>query len=93
MSADLLAQALRRWGSTPHPRVGEPSVATLKESADLLRRLDDHGCAYGRVTEARLDELSHSFERLESKLNAVLMAALGTFLSTLIGLVVAYLRG
>ena len=84
MSTDLLAQALRRWGTDP---------AAAHGSADLLRRLDDHGCAYGRVTEARLEALTRSFERLESKLNAVLLAVLGTFLSTLVGLAVGYLRG
>ena len=88
MSHDLLEHAVRRWGAASDRH--NPPVAALKESAELLRRLDDHGCAYGRVTEARLDALTRSFERLESKLNAVLLAALGTFLSSLVGL---YLRG
>lgn len=91
MSGDPLAQAIRRWGGAPtHPGT---EAAVLKKSTELLRRLDDHGCAYGRVTAARLDALGHAFERLEAKLNAVLLAALGTFLSTLVGLAVAYLRG
>jgi hypothetical protein len=88
MSQDLLEHAIRRWGAAGGR--DEAPAAALKESAELLRRLDDHGCAYGRVTAARLDALNRSFERLESKLNAVLLAALGTFLSTLVGL---YLRG
>jgi hypothetical protein len=88
MSQDLLGHAIRRWGAAGARQ--EPPIAAIKESAELLRRLDDHGCAYGRVTAARLDALNRSFERLESKLNAVLLAALGTFLSTLVGL---YLRG
>jgi len=88
MSQDLLEQAIRRWGADGGRH--EQPAAALKESAELLRRLDVHGCAYGRVTAARLDALTRSFERLESKLNAVLLAALGTFLSTLVGL---YLRG
>ena len=88
MSQDLLEHAIRRWGAAGNK--SDRPVAAFKESAELLRRLDDHGCAYGRVTAARLDALTRSVERLESKLNAVLLAALGTFLSTLVGL---YLRG
>jgi hypothetical protein len=88
MSQDLLEHAIRRWGTAGARQ--ESPVAALKESAELVRRLDDHGCAYGRVTAARLDALTRSFERLEVKLNGVLLAALGTFLSTLVGL---YLRG
>ena len=88
MSQDLLEHAIRRWGASAER--GDRPATTLKESAELLRRLDDHGCAYGRVTQARLDALTRSFERLESKLNAILLAALGSLLSTLVGL---YLRG
>ena len=84
MSRDLLEQAIRRWGAgAPQPHQPE---RPLKESVEMLRRLDDRGCAYGQVTAARLDALSRSFERLESKLNAVLLAAVGTFLSSLVGL-------
>jgi hypothetical protein len=60
---------------------------------DLARRLDDTGCAYGRVSAARLDLLTRAYERLDMKLNAVLMAATGTFLSTLAGLLLYYVRG
>ncbi|MFN0071876.1 MAG: hypothetical protein ACKVVP_10360 [Chloroflexota bacterium] len=88
MSHDMLEQAIGRWRAAETRQ--DPPIASLKESVELLRRLDDHGCAYGRVTAARLDGLTRSVERLEAKLNAVLLAALGTFLSTLAGL---YFRG
>ncbi len=91
MSADPLSRALRRWraanGAQP---AGAPPLT--RETAELARRLDDGGCADGRVSAARLDDLTHVVDRLETKLNAVLLAALGTFLSTLVGLAVAYLR-
>ena len=61
--------------------------------AELARRLDDSGCAYGRVSAARLEHLTRAYDRLETKLNAVLMAALGTFLSTLASLLLYYARG
>jgi hypothetical protein len=59
----------------------------------LARRLDDSGCAYGRVSAARLEQLTRAYDRLETKLNAVLMAVIGTFLSTLAGLFLYYVRG
>ena len=63
------------------------------ELGDLARRLDDTGCAYGRVSAARLEHLTRAYDRLEVKLNAVLMAVTGTFLSTLAGLLLYYVRG
>ncbi len=60
--------------------------------AGLAQRLDDKGCASGRVTAARVEELSRAFDRLEAKLNALLLAASATFLSTLLGLIVYALR-
>ncbi len=84
-----LARALDRWrrGAPPTERA-EPAALT-----ELARRLDDAGCAYGRVSAARLDGLTRAYDRLETKLNAVLMAALGTFLSTLASLLLYYVRG
>ena len=61
--------------------------------AELARRLDDGGCAYGRVSAARLELLTRAYDRLETKLNAVLLAAMGTFLSTLASLLLYYARG
>lgn len=62
------------------------------DAATLAERLDERGCAVGRVTAARVDELSRAFDRLEAKLNAILVAVTATFLSTLLGLVVYALR-
>lgn len=68
-----------------------------RERGDEVRvlacRLDDRGCAYGRVSNARLEELARGYERVEAKLNAVLLAVTGTFLSTLAGMAVYHLRG
>ena len=58
-----------------------------------MRRLDDSGCSYGRVSAARLDAVTRAYDRLETKMNAVLMAVTGTFLSTLAGLLLYYVRG
>ncbi len=84
-----LTRALDRWrrGSPPTERV-EPAALT-----ELARRLDDAGCAHGRVSASRLDGLTRAYDRLETKLNAVLMAAMGTFLSTLASLLLYYVRG
>lgn len=84
-----LARALERWrrGTPPAERT-EPAAL-----AELARRLDDAGCAYGRVSAARLESLTRAYDRLETKLNAVLMAAMGTFLSTLASLLLYYVRG
>lgn len=59
----------------------------------LASRLDDRGCAYGRVSNARLEEVARGYERVEAKLNAVLLAVTGTFVSTLVGMAVYHLRG
>jgi len=59
---------------------------------ELALRLDDKGCAYGRVGVARLDDLARAYERLETKLNAVLLAVVGTFISSMVGLAIYYLR-
>ena len=73
------------------------SPGKREETGDELRtlalRLDDRGCAYGRVTHARLEEVARGYERVEAKLNAVLLAVVGTFVSTLVGLLVYHLRG
>jgi hypothetical protein len=61
--------------------------------AALARRLDDSGCSYGRVSAARLESVTRAYDRLETKMNAVLMAVTGTFLSTLAGLLLYYVRG
>jgi hypothetical protein len=59
---------------------------------ELAQRLDDRGCAHGRVTTTRLEDLSRVVDRLETKLNAILVAVTSTFVSTLVGLVIFYLR-
>jgi hypothetical protein len=59
----------------------------------LSCRLDERGCAYGRVSNARLEEVARGYERVEAKLNAVLLAVTGTFVSTLVGMAVYHLRG
>lgn len=82
-ASDPLARALRRWRRAPRP---------AHDLHDLAQRLDDRGCAFGRVTAARLDDLARSTDRLETKLNAVLLAVTGIFVSTLLGLLVSYLR-
>ena len=84
-----LARALDRW------RRGAPPAAPTEPAGltELARRLDDAGCAYGRVSAARLDHLTRAYDRLETKLNAVLMTAMGTFLSTLASLLLYYARG
>lgn len=63
------------------------------DSRALANRLDERGCAYGRVCNARLDEVARGYERVEAKLNAVLLAVTGTFVSTVVGLAVYHLRG
>lgn len=82
--AGELRKALRRWRRGP-----AESSGSVRE---LALRLDDKGCAYGRVGAARLDDLARAYERLETKLNAVLLAVVGTFISSMIGLVIYYLR-
>jgi len=65
----------------------------VESVATLARRLDDSGCSYGRVSAAKLEQVIRAYDRLETKLNAVLMAVTGTFLSTLAGLLLYYVRG
>jgi len=99
-----LVQVLARWrraiiagrapaGPAELATAGVTRPAGPPELGELVRRLDDTGCAYGRVSAARLEHLTRAYERLEMKLNAVLMAATGTFLSTLAGLLLYYVRG
>ena len=84
-----LVRALDRWRRGARPSESAAPAALT----ELTRRLDDAGCAYGRVSAARLEHLTRAYDRLETKLNAVLMAALGTFLSTLASLLLYYVRG
>lgn len=84
---ETLRGAIRRLATPAESREGGGEVKAL------VCRLDDRGCAYGRVNNARLDDLARGYERVESKLNAVLLAATGTFLSTLVGMVVYHFRG
>ncbi len=86
--AESVTRALRRARARRAAFV-PPSDAA---AAALAQRLDDKGCASGRVTAARVEELSRAFDRLEAKLNAILVAVTATFLSTLLGLVVYALR-
>ncbi len=93
-----LARALNRWrrALTPDRERPVPRAPAAVDSDGLValaRRLDDSGCAYGRVSAARLEQLTRAYDRLETKLNAVLMAVIGTFLSTLAGLFLYFVRG
>ena len=92
--ADALTRALDRWrrgrSNETSDRESSPSWEDIGE---LTRRLDDTGCAFGRVSAARLDHLTRAYDRLETKLNAVLLAVTGTFLSTLASLLLYYVRG
>jgi len=97
-----LDRALERWrrsragGPSSDPSAGAgqaPSASWGQGLAELARRLDDSGCAYGRVSAARIDHLTRAYDRLETKLNAVLMAVVGTFLSTLASLLLYVVRG
>lgn len=78
-------------GLVPDPPPPDPGAAGPVSA--LARRLDDTGCAYGRVSAAHLEQLTRAYDRLETKLNTVLMAVTGTFLSTLAGLLLYYVRG
>lgn len=84
---EALRGAVRKLASPPARYPGDG------ESRDLARRLDDRGCAFGRVSAARLDEVARGYERVESKLNAVLLAVTGTFVSSLVGMALYHLRG
>ncbi len=84
---EALRGTVRRLAS-PTTRRGDGDEVRM-----LASRLDDRGCGYGRVTNARLEEVARGYERVEAKLNAVLLAVTGTFLSTLAGLAVYHLRG
>ena len=70
---------------------GIPAIAGIDTRA-LARHLDERGCAFGRVTAARLDDLVRAYDRLEAKLNAVLLGVTGTFLTALVALAISYLR-
>lgn len=84
-----LLRPLRHQGTD----VQAPSVLAADAAAQALAlRLDERGCASGRVTAARLDEVSRAFDRLEAKLNAILVAVTATFVSTLLGLLAYALR-
>jgi hypothetical protein len=87
MSADPLTLTLRRWGAARRAR------SSVEAAQTLAQRLDDKGCAYGRETKTRLEELSRAHDRLESKLNAVLLGVVATFASTMVGMLVQALRG
>lgn len=71
-----------------------PAAALPTEDCRALgSRLDERGCAYGRVSNARLEEVARGYERVEAKLNAVLLAVTGTFVSTVVGMAIYHLRG
>ena len=95
----VLDRALERWrrsrsASGARSSRGADAAAGASDDLDALaRRLDDGGCAFGRVSAARLEHLTHAYDRLETRLNAILMAVTGTFLSTLAGLFLYYVRG
>ncbi len=86
--ADLrLKRAIRGFASS-----GE-APSTCTDARALANRLDERGCSYGRVGNARLEEIARGYERVEAKLNAVLLAVTGTFVSTVVGMLVYHLRG
>lgn len=91
-SSDPLGEAVARFLRRPAAPANPAGPSVEAAVAGLAQRLDDKGCATGRVTAARLDELSRAFDRLETKLNAILLAVTATFLSTLLGTVTATLR-
>jgi len=109
LGGGALTRAVERWrramlhdhaqatpaGPTPGPSAGNAgaSAGDADGLVALTRRLDDSGCSYGRVSAARLDAVTRAYDRLETKMNAVLMAVTGTFLSTLAGLLLYYVRG
>jgi len=90
---EALRGAVRRWAAPGEGRGQGDDTRLTDEARALACRLDDRGCAYGRVSNARLEEVARGYERVEAKLNAVLLAATGTFLSTLAGMAVYHLRG
>lgn len=92
---EALERALDRWrrGRPEGAASADPSAGSGQALADLARRLDDSGCSYGRVSAARLEHLARAYDRLETKLNAILMAVTGTFLSTLASLLLYHVRG
>lgn len=87
--ADALGRLLRPRAAAKTPAAGSTVDAAV---AVLAQRLDDRGCASGRVWAARQEELSRAFDRLEAKLNAILVAVTATFVSSLIGLGTYVLR-
>ncbi|GEM_PF-1850500 len=87
---EALRGAIKRLSPPPAARDGDAGDRGVR---DLACRLDDRGCAYGRINNARLDDLSKGYERVEAKLNAVLLAVTGTFVSSLVGMVLYHLRG
>ena len=86
-----LDRALDRWRRARPGSAVPPGPSG--ELVELARRLDDSGCSYGRVSAAKLEHLTRAYDRLETKLNAVLLAVTGTFLSTLASLLLYYARG
>ena len=89
----VLERALERWRRSRSAPEADEAAKVGDELEALARRLDDTGCAFGRVSAARLEHLTRAYDRLETKLNAVLMAVTGTFLSTLASLLLYYVRG
>ena len=89
----VLDRALERWRRSRSARDADEAAKVGEELEALARRLDDGGCAFGRVSAARLEHLTRAYDRLETKLNAILMAVTGTFLSTLASLLLYYVRG
>lgn len=90
--ADPLAEAVAQTIAPLRARRASARPPVDAAVAALAERLDDRGCASGRVTATRVEDLSRAFDRLEAKLNAILVAVAATFLSTLLGLVVSALR-
>ena len=90
-TADPLADAVGRV-LRPRATRDRPDSTADAAVAGLAQRLDDRGCASGRVWAARQEELSRAFDRLEAKLNAILVAVTATFVSTLLGLATLVVR-
>ena len=89
-----LRRAIRGLGTAAgKPVVAAGGQAGCADAKALAARLEERGCAYGRVSNARLEEVARGYDRVEAKLNAVLLAVTGTFVSTLVGMAIYHLRG
>ena len=83
-TADPLAESIGRFARR--------TAAVIQPLGERGQGGVNRGCAAGRVTTARVDELSRAMDRLDMKLNAILVAVAATLMSTLLGLAAAVVR-